>query len=327
MLLRAGATIVAAIVYLAPTPSAAALRNYIQNFETLVAAEPTALSADGWVVYGNVFTPGMVYLYGYGPFPAPNGPAAFCAIDVGQGGEEQGLQQLSVYSDYNNLDHATGNLVESNVYRETSINASDVGSTWIFEFDAKRGNLAGTSTALAFIKTLNPAMGYATTNFFSVNTTAIDTIWSHHSISITIDASLPNQLLQIGFANTTTNYQASGIFYDNIVFHNAVSTSVETTWGQVAGRQPYASVAPNPLNPGGVLSFRTASAGPVSVTMFDHNGRLVRTLLERQRLPAGAHEVRIDSRDSGGRTLASGVYFYRVVTPEGVASGRFSILK
>ena len=32
-----------------------------------------------------------------------------------------------------------------------------VGETWVFAFDAKRGNIAGASTALAFIKTIDPA--------------------------------------------------------------------------------------------------------------------------------------------------------------------------
>jgi hypothetical protein len=32
-----------------------------------------------------------------------------------------------------------------------------------------------------------------------------------------IHAGLVGQLLQYGFSNTVTNYQGSGIFYDNIV--------------------------------------------------------------------------------------------------------------
>jgi hypothetical protein len=87
------------------------------------------------------------------------------------------------------------------------------------------------------------------------------------------------------------------------------------------------SVAPNPLNPVGVLSFRTASPGRVVVKMFDLRGRLVRTLLEAPLLEAGAHEVRIDGRGERGRPLASGVYFYRIETPDGATTGRIAILK
>ena len=38
------------------------------------------------------------------------------------------------------------------------------------------------------------------------------------TLSIVIDASLDGQLLQIGFQNIATNYEGSGIFYDNINF-------------------------------------------------------------------------------------------------------------
>ncbi len=102
----------------------------------------TALSDDGWLVYGNVFTSGGTYLYGYGPFPAPNTGQAFCQVVVGEGGTEQGAQQLVVFSDYNNTDHASGRLIESNVYQEQVVGPGDVGEIWRFSFQAKRGNLA-----------------------------------------------------------------------------------------------------------------------------------------------------------------------------------------
>jgi hypothetical protein len=86
-------------------------------------------------------------------------------------------------------------------------------------------------------------------------------------------------------------------------------------------------VAPNPLNPVGILSFRTSTPGRVVVKMFDLRGRLVRTLLEAPLLMAGDHEVRIDGRGERGRPLASGVYFYRIEAPDGAMTGRIAILK
>jgi len=114
-------------------------------------------------VFGNVFSPDhSSYYYGYGPFPAPNPGGGFSAIVTGEGGGGQGAQQLNIYSDYNNGDHANGNLIEANVYHEQTIGAGDVGKTVVFMFDAKRGNLAPPTTAAAFIKALNPMAGYAT---------------------------------------------------------------------------------------------------------------------------------------------------------------------
>jgi hypothetical protein len=93
------------------------------------------------------------------------------------------------------------------------------------------------------------------------------------------------------------------------------------------GGHQAASVAPNPLNPSGVLAFNTEKPGRVRVTMFDLHGRLVRTLMEMPLLPAGEHAVRIDGRGERGELLPSGVYFYSVNSPDGTVTGRFAILK
>lgn len=94
-----------------------------------------------------------------------------------------------------------------------------------------------------------------------------------------------------------------------------------------SGGKPTASVAPNPLNPAGTLTFRTTRAGAATVRMFDLRGRLVRTLMAVPLLPAGNHELRIDGRTDGGQGLASGLYFYRVETSEGALTGRIAIMK
>jgi len=198
---------------------------YQQDFESLDAMDSGAFAADGWVVFGNVFD-GVTgaYRYGYGVFPAPNGGPAFSAIDSGQGGPLQGEQQLSIYNDYNNMDHANGHQIESNVFRERRIIAEDVGKTLVFGFDAKRGNINDpadplcpcTSTAAAFIKTLNPAAGFATTNLIQADTTAIPAAWNRYTVMLAIDSGLVGQLLQVGFSTTATLYQPSGVLYDNL---------------------------------------------------------------------------------------------------------------
>jgi len=65
----------------------------------------------------------------------------------------------------------------------------------------------------------------------------------------------------------------------------------------------------------------------VRITMFDLHGRLVRTLIETPYLPAGEHDVLIDGRGARGEVLSSGVYFYRVGSPDGNVTGRVVILK
>ena len=169
-----------------------------------------------------------------GVFPAPNGSGGFSNVAIGEGGAAQGQQQLVVFSDYNNTDHGVGAHIESLVFQEQAIAAGDIGETWVFDFQAKMGDLAGASTAVAFIKTLNPMAGYATTNYITVDMTGAAATWSDYSLAIFIDGSLDGQLLQIGFQNIAGSYEPSGVFYDNLSFYPSGPVAVEeASWGSV----------------------------------------------------------------------------------------------
>lgn len=217
---------IAALALMIPAASFA-LGTYTQNFEDLNMADSAALANDGWLIFGNVFDLGGGYLYGYGVFTAPNDGAAFCAIVAGEGGADQGLQQLSIFSDYNNQDHPTS-LIEANVFQEQTIEAGDEG-TYLFDFHAKMGNLEGGTTAIAFIKTLDPANGYATTNFITVDMTNTPDVWTPYQLTIEVDGALVGQLLQIGFSSTATNYEGSGVFYDNIIFREEGTVATDSS--------------------------------------------------------------------------------------------------
>jgi hypothetical protein len=222
-----------AMVIILTTP-AFALTPYSQDFEAMIITDPIALSNDGWLVYGNVFDAGFNHLYGYGLYPAPNNHLSFSQIVLFEGDAGQGLQQLLVFSDYENADHAVGNWVESNVLQEQQIAATDVDKSFTFSFQAKRGNIEGTTTAKAFIKTLDPGNNWATTNFLSLDMTTISTSWSDFSISIYIDPTLSGQFLQFGFVSTATLYAGSGVIYDNIQFdQDGPVATEERTWGSL----------------------------------------------------------------------------------------------
>lgn len=305
---RATFVLAAALLCLAPAAGQAALSPYLGTFEGMGVGEigvPNSLSNDGWVVYGNVFN-GSTWLYGYGPFPAPNDGAAFCAVAVGQGGDQQGTNQLSVYSDYNNQGaHTAGYLVESNVYHEQTVAAQDVLNTWTLQFDAKLGNLAAPSTALAFIKTIDPNNGWAMTNFITVNTTAIPATWNTYTISITVDASLVGQLMQFGFANTATHNNASGVFYDNVVWHQTAGAGVGD--GPLANGLSLGAAAPNPFQRSARVAFALPQRGNADVSVFDVTGRHVATLFHGE-AEAGPHAATWDGRTSHGTLAPSGVY-------------------
>lgn len=311
-----------ALICLSPL-AGQAITPYSQDFEMLIQPDTSALGNDGWLVYGNVSDPLGNYLYGYGPFPAPNDGFAFCQIDQNQGGVEQGFQQLSVFSDYNNADHAVGNLIESNVFQEQTVAAADVGDVWSFAFQAKRGNLVAPSTAAAFIKTLDPANGWALTNYISVDMTTIPDTWGGYSLSIPIDASLSGQIIQFGFVNVATLYESAGIFYDNVEWN------VLTTAAPDAATLMNASLAqnyPNPFNPSTRIAFELGRTETVELTVFDLAGRRIATLFSGE-LGVGEHAMTWDGRTDAGENAAAGQYRYVLKTPAGQMSRSMMLLK
>ena len=212
---------------------------YEQDFESLDQMSETVLGDEGWLVGANVFsgsTPGGAFLYNYFAFPAPNGGPAFSAIASGEGGPDQGAQQLSIYNDYNNLDHGPGgptagspHTIQALVFREREVVADDVGQTLTFDFDHKAGNINDpsdptcmspnppcASTAIAFIKTLDRGNGFATVDFIMADMTSISQNWGSTSLTLEIDESKVGFLLQVGFESTATLFQPSAIFYDNL---------------------------------------------------------------------------------------------------------------
>lgn len=84
--------------------------------------------------------------------------------------------------------------------------------------------------------------------------------------------------------------------------------------------------APNPFNPVTTIPFELVRGGHVALDVFDVAGRRVRALLDTV-LPAGMHEASWDGRDSSGREVASGIYFYRMSTPGRAETRRMTLLK
>lgn len=210
--------VAAALFALLANSASAALTSYSQDFESLDHTSGTALGDDGWLVGANVFDPtGVTFLYNYFAFPAPNGTGAFSNVsEIGTSTPPAGNQGLVVFNDYNNGDHNVGNRIEAIVFQEQTIGAGDVGKVASFDFIAAPGDIGGATTANAFIKTLDPGAGFATTNFLTVDTTSLPAGNSAFNISLPIDGSLVGQIFQIGFSSTAANFDPSGVNYDNI---------------------------------------------------------------------------------------------------------------
>ena len=205
---------------------------YTQDFEGLTLPPPgqtdfppNSLSLDGWLVGGNEFESDGTFFNSYFAFPAPNGGPAFSAVVADEGDPVvQGSQQMSIYNDYNNANHGDGppdldRIIEAVVFRERTIVAADVGTTICFTFDAKAGNIGGASTAEAFIQVLeqvNSTFGVLAFDTLETTNFSTETWANNNTICVLIDGSLNGQLLQYGGRSRASNFEGSGIFYDNM---------------------------------------------------------------------------------------------------------------
>jgi hypothetical protein len=84
---------------------------------------------------------------------------------------------------------------------------------------------------------------------------------------------------------------------------------------------------PNPMNPSTSIPFELPSAAPVSIKIYDVGGRLVRSLLERSAMDAGAHTIRWDGRRTDGQVVGSGIYYIRLETLAGEETGSVTLLR
>ncbi|MGB0346890.1 MAG: DUF1501 domain-containing protein, partial [Balneolaceae bacterium] len=106
--------------------------------------------------------------------------------------------------------------------------------------------------------------------------------------------------------------------YEDLGFVN-VQTSNERTQQPLAFKlqQNY----PNPFNPATNINFVLPTSGKVRLQVFDLQGRLVQTLVDKS-VSAGEHSIVFDAS-----SLSSGMYLYHLETPYGTSSKTMTLIK
>ena len=85
--------------------------------------------------------------------------------------------------------------------------------------------------------------------------------------------------------------------------------------------------SPNPFNPSTSIRYNVPEGGAaVSLKVYNVRGRLLRVLSDGLKT-AGEHTVFFDGRDSSGRQLPSGIYFYCLRSDEFSATRKMLLLK
>lgn len=83
---------------------------------------------------------------------------------------------------------------------------------------------------------------------------------------------------------------------------------------------------PNPFNPKTVIRYSLPEDSQVKIVIFNLLGEKVRTLVDDMQ-SAGLKSVLWDAKDDNGRQVVSGVYFYRMITPEFTKTRKLLLLR
>lgn len=83
---------------------------------------------------------------------------------------------------------------------------------------------------------------------------------------------------------------------------------------------------PNPFNPSTTIRFNLDRSQKARLDIFNLKGQLVKTLVDGD-LEQGTHSIVFDGTDSKGNSLASGLYLYRLQTPNQSISRKMLLIK
>ena len=69
---------------------------------------------------------------------------------------------------------------------------------------------------------------------------------------------------------------------------------------------------PNPFNPTTTIKYSISQASSVRLVVYNVAGQRIRTLVNETK-PAGTYSEIWDGKNDGGRSVATGIYFYRFI--------------
>jgi subtilisin family serine protease len=106
------------------------------------------------------------------------------------------------------------------------------------------------------------------------------------------------------------------------IFHSSSHLESSPPVEQVALSQNY----PNPFNPSTTITFSIPKEMKCSLDVYNIRGQKVKTLLNDSKT-AGIHSIVWDGKDAHGRSVSSGVYFYRLTTPIRTQTSKMLLMK
>ncbi len=133
------------------------------------------------------------------------------------------------------------------------------------------------------------------------------------------------------WSGRTMTYYLGSFGADNGAYGNyMIRAVVDTTY--CAGASPglldgfSVKAGPNPFKDLVTINFAVGAPAKISLTIYDVSGRRLRDLAGGT-YPAGAHSLAWDGKDSKGRAVGAGIYFYRFSSGLHRETGKLSLLR
>ncbi len=127
-----------------------------------------------------------------------------------------------------------------------------------------------------------------------------DIVMPDNTFYYVIDVKRPAQ--SIDWACYLGNWNRSGNIYQ--------ATPNEDPGSPALSTELFANY-PNPFNPSTTIRYSLKENCPVQLDIYNQKGQLVRSLV-KQTQASGTHSVAFDGKDDNGRSISSGVYFYKM---------------
>ena len=129
-----------------------------------------------------------------------------------------------------------------------------------------------------------------------------------------------------GATLTSGSYDGTILLWDVAEWTNSGTTVAASKLIGLPDEPQLQQNAPNPFNSQTVLSYFLPKSGPVRLELFSITGQRV-AILHQGPQQAGYHRLRWTAQDREGRPLASGIYFYRLETANGILTRKLTLLR
>ncbi|MBA7675593.1 hypothetical protein ES703_83829 [subsurface metagenome] len=125
-------------------------------------------------------------------------------------------------------------------------------------------------------------------------------------------------------------YSSSSYVGDHEVFHTGLYVGIEekpVEKTETALLFGFAPDMPTLTKAYTAIKYTTTESRNVSLKIYNTSGRLVRTLVDRTRERSGTKTVYWNGKDNSGKTVTSGVYFFRLTAENKVATKKIVVIR